>query len=225
MVPDVAEGNLCNIRDHTGREVNLRYSYRVLYQYVNPSGQTYTYGYNENLRLESVTTPRGIEGVRNVYDGANRVVSQRMPDGSTAELRYDDEGQCTYAKDQNGYITAYESDSRFRNIRTVYKDGEERFAYNDNDQLTMYTDKNGNKTQYRYDDRGKLLGSTDALGIQRFFTYNGEGKLLTAGIEGDRLLENTYDRAGRLVRITDALGRSRETLYDEKRGKGICQFM
>ena len=128
------EGNLCNVRDHTGREVNLRYSYRVLYQYVNPSGQTYTYGYNENLRLESVTTPRGIEGVRNVYDGANRVVSQRMPDGSTAELRYDDEGQCTYAKDQNGYITAYESDSRFRNIRTVYKDGEERFAYNDNDQ-------------------------------------------------------------------------------------------
>lgn len=113
----------------------------MLYQYVNPSGQTYTYGYNENLRLESVTTPRGIEGVRNVYDGANRVVSQRMPDGSTAELRYDDEGQCTYAKDQNGYITAYESDSRFRNIRTVYKDGEERFAYNDNDQLTMYTDK------------------------------------------------------------------------------------
>ena len=210
------EGNLCNVRDHTGREVNLRYSYRVLYQYVNPSGQTYTYGYNENLRLESVTTPGGIEGVRNVYDGANRVVSQRMPDGSTAELRYDDEGQCTYAKDQNGYITAYESDSRFRNIRTVYKDGEERFAYNDNDQLTMYTDKNGNKTQYRYDDRGKLLGSTDALGIQRFFTYNGEGKLLTAGIEGDRLLENTYDRAGRLVRTTDALGRSRETLYDEK---------
>ncbi|MEZ3490806.1 MAG: DUF4280 domain-containing protein, partial [Lachnospiraceae bacterium] len=79
------EGNLYHVSDHTGREVCLRYSYRVLQQYINPSGQTYTYQYNENLRLESVTTPRGIEGVRNVYDGANRVISQPLPDGGTAE--------------------------------------------------------------------------------------------------------------------------------------------
>ena len=86
------EGNLYHVSDHTGREVRLRYSYRVLQQYINPSGQAYTYQYNENLRLESVTTPRGIEGVRNVYDGANRVVSQTLPDGGTAEFLYDDEG-------------------------------------------------------------------------------------------------------------------------------------
>lgn len=76
------EGNLYHVSDHTGREVRLRYSYRVLQQYINPSGQAYTYQYNENLRLESVITPRGIEGVRNVYDGANRVISQTLPDGA-----------------------------------------------------------------------------------------------------------------------------------------------
>ncbi len=210
------EGNLYHVSDHTGREVCLRYSYRVLYQYVNPSGHAYTFGYNENLRLESVTTPRGIEGVRNVYDSANRVVKQMLPDGGMAEFHYDDEGQCTYAKDQNGYITSYESDDKFRNVRTAYKDGEERFEYDDNDHRTLYVDKKGNRTRYRYSDKGHLLGLTDALGVQKDFTYNGEGKLLTAGIEGDRLLENVYDKAGHLIKTTDALGRSREIIYDEK---------
>lgn len=93
------EGNLYHVSDHTGREVRLRYSYRVLQQYINPSGQAYTYQYNENLRLESVITPRGIEGVRNVYDGANRVISQTLPDGGTAEFLYDDEEKRTYARD------------------------------------------------------------------------------------------------------------------------------
>ncbi len=210
------EGNLYHVSDHTGREVCLRYSYRVLQQYINPSGQTYTYQYNENLRLESVTTPRGIEGVRNVYDGANRVISQTLPDGGTAEFLYDDEGKRTYARDQNGYITSYESDDKFRNIRTLYKDGEERYAYNDNDQRTLYVDKNGNKTQYSYDEQGNLIKIQDALGIVKNFTYNTEGKLLTASIEGDQLLENIYDKDGHLIRTTDALGRSRKTVYDDK---------
>ena len=208
------EGNLYHVSDHTGREVRLRYSYRVLQQYINPSGQAYTYQYNENLRLESVTTPRGIEGVRNVYDGANRVISQTLPDGGTAEFLYDDEGKRTYARDQNGYITSYESDDKFRNIRTLYKDGEERYAYNDNDQRTLYVDKNGNKTQYSYDEQGNLIKIQDALGIVKNFTYNTEGKLLTASIEGSQLLENVYDKDGHLIKTTDALGRSRKTVYD-----------
>ena len=55
------------------KEVQLCYSYRVLCKFINSSGQEYRYQYNENLRLESVTTPRGIVGVKNVYDSANRV--------------------------------------------------------------------------------------------------------------------------------------------------------
>ena len=49
-------------------------------------------------------------------------------------------------REQNGSVTAYESDERMRNIRTIYKDGEETFAYNDRNQRIRYTDKNGNTT-------------------------------------------------------------------------------
>lgn len=209
------EGNLYRVCDHTGREVQLHYSYRVLCEYVNSMGQVYTYKYNENLRLESVTSPRGIMVVKNIYDSANRVLKQITPDNGVVELLYDDEGQCTYAKNQNGYIVSYESDDRFRNIRTMYKDGVECYEYNDNNQKTLFIDKNGNKTHYRYDEKGRLINIVDALGIQKIYTYNEEGKLLTAGIGENRLLENTYDKSGYLVETTDALGRSIKRTYDE----------
>lgn len=180
------EGNLYRVCDHTGREVQLHYSYRVLYEYVNSTGQVYTYKYNENLRLESVTSPRGIMVVKNIYDSANRVLKHITPNNGVVEILYDDAGQCTHAKNQNGYILSYESDERFRNIRTVYKDGVECFAYNENNQRTLYIDKNGNKTRYHYDDKGRLVNVINALGVQRTYTYTEEGKLMTAGIGGDR---------------------------------------
>ncbi len=210
------EGNLYRVCDHTGREVRLWYSYRVLQKFVNSLGQAYTYGYNENLRLESVTTPRGIIGVRNSYDSANRVVKQFMPDGSVVELKYDDEGKCTYAKNQNGYITSYQSDDRFRNIQTESKGGKEKFKYNDNNQIIFYEDKNGHQTRYQYDEKGYLTGVINALGEQQNFTYNKEGKLLFYAIDGKEVLKNEYDEKGHLVKTADALGRTRQTVYDEK---------
>ncbi len=209
------EGNLYRVCDHTGREVRLWYSYRVLQKFVNSSGQTYTYGYNENLRLESVTTPRGIVGVRNSYDSANRVIKQVTPDGGVVELRYDDTDQLTYAKDQRGHIASYQSDDRFRNVQTSYQDGKEKYRYNENNQIIFYEDQNGNQTKYQYDDKGFLTGVTNALGGQQNFSYNRNGKLTVYAIDGKEVFKNEYDRDGHLVRVTDALGRTRQTIYDD----------
>ena len=63
--------------------MRLYYKYRVMYRFVNSLGYAYDYGYNENLRMESVTTPRGVTGVFNRYDSVNRVVRQTTPDGGS----------------------------------------------------------------------------------------------------------------------------------------------
>lgn len=210
------EGNLYRVYDYTGREVRLCYSYRVLCKFINSSGQEYTYQYNENLRLESITTPRGIVVVKNVYDSANRVVKQITPDGGVVELRYDDKDMCTYSKNQDGFITSYECDDKFRNIRTIYQGSEERFEYNANNQRTLYVDRNGNQTRYFYDEQGRINGVINALGVRNDFVYHKNGKLLSYAIDGKNVLENTYDKDGRLIKTTDALGRSRETAYNAK---------
>jgi len=210
------EGNLYRVCDHVGREVRLYYSYRVMRRFVNSLGHAYDYRYNENLRLESVITPRGVTGVFNRYDSANRVVRQTTPDGGEVELRYDDAGKCTLARDQKGHITTYGSDDRFRNVVTEHKDSREQFRYNDNDQIIFYEDGNGNQTRYQYDERGRLAGVTDALGRQRDYRYDMDGRLLSYAIEGKEVFHNTYDEKGRLAATEDALGRVRRLIYDAK---------
>ena len=59
-------------------------------EYINEEGKSYYYGYNENGKVDSVKTPGGIIGVRNEYDGADRVVRQIPPDRGIVEFAYDD---------------------------------------------------------------------------------------------------------------------------------------
>lgn len=210
------EERLYRVCDHTGREIRIWYAYGMLRQFVNSRGKIYTYNYNENFCLESVVTPRGIEGVKNIYDSANRVVKQLTPDGGIAELNYDDNEKMTYAKGQNGCIVSYESDSKFRNIRTTYEDGEECFEYNDYNQKTLYVDKNGNKTRFRYDGKGNLIGVCNALGEEIRYSYDENGNLLKISMGGKAKQQYQYDEMGRLVRVTDAVGRSTRVIYSEK---------
>lgn len=215
------EGYLIRVKDHTGREVRLWYRYGKLWKFVNPLGHAYIYEYNENGKLKSVQTPMGITGVQNEYDAEGRVLKQTMSDGSVVELRYDDANMRTYMMEPNGNLISYESDDRCRNLRTIYRDGEESYQYNDQNLRILYVDRNGNKTRYRYDEKGNLTGITNALGEQSEFTYDKEGRMLTAAAGGKKLVSNTYDERGRLTETADALGRSRKTSYDEK-GLPVC---
>ena len=151
--------------------------------------------------------------MKNVYDSANRVVKQVTPDGGVVEFCYDDEGMCTYERDQNGYMVSYESDDRFRNIRTIYGDGEECFGYNDSNQMIFYADRNGNQTRYSYDTRGNLTGIKDALGNTMGFTYDNGGRITSVMSDGKVLGKNGYDGKGRIVETSDALGRNRKMVY------------
>ncbi len=207
------EGKLYRVCDHTGREVRLGYSYGVLRKFKNSMGHVYRYGYNENGRLESVTTPRGIEGVRNTYDAANRVVKQETPDGGVVEFRYDDAGMCAYERNRDGHIVSHESDGWFRNTRNVYGNGEERYTYDSGGRIVFYVDRNGNGTRFGYDGKGNLSKITDALGRVMGISRDGEGRITSVTVCGKVLGKNVYDAEGRPVETSDALGRSRKTVY------------
>ncbi len=209
------EKNLIEVEDHTGRKVNLWYQYGKLRWFINSSGYTCTYEYNVNGILDSILTPRGVLGLKNEYDGVDRVVKQTTPDGGVVELCHDDKNNRTYIREQNGSVVVYESDERMRNIRTIYKDGEETFAYNDRNQRIRYTDKNGNTTKYSYDNRGNICQIIYPDGEKRSMTYDAEGHLLTLSVNGVQKRKNLYDGKGNLIRSADALGRSVEIEYDE----------
>ncbi len=208
------EGNLICVKDHAGREVQLWYRYRKLWKFVNASGYTYVYDYNENGKLESVVTPRGIMGVFNEYDSVDRVVKQTLPDGSVAELAYDDEHMRSYVKEPNGSMVIHERDERYRNIKNIYGDGEENFAYNDNNQLTLYVDKNGNTTKYNYCGNGNLTEIIDALGNRMRFSYDESNHLTRTTFPDGSCMKDAYDREGNLIQRVDQSGNSIYIAYN-----------
>lgn len=217
------EKKLIFVEDHTGRKVSLVYQYGKLRWFTNSSGSTYTYEYNENGIMDGVVTPRGILGVKNEYDGADRVRKQTLPDGSVAEFRYDDKNNCTYTKEQNGNLITYECDERMRNIRTIYTDGEETFAYNDRNQKIRYTDKNGNTTRYAYDSRGNLTQVVDALGQKINATFDSQGNLISIKGKNGACTKRHFDRNGNLVEIIDPNETVTRLSYDDdNRLKNIC---
>ena len=210
------EGNLICVKDHTGRKVQIWYQYGKLWKYVNSLGHAYTYTYNENGKLDSVLTPRGITGIINEYDAADRIIKQRMPDGGIIELMYDDDHMRTYMKEQNGNMIIYESDEKFRNIRTIYEDGEEQFGYNDRNQRIWYADKNGNKTRFHYDESGNLIAIENALRQKTEFKYDKNNHLLELKRPDGVISRNVYDENGNLISQIDPLGNTVHIHYNEK---------
>lgn len=209
------ENRLIHVRDHTGRKADMEYQYGKLRWYTNAAGVCYEYDYNENGKLNKVSKPEEGVAVQNEYDGANRVRRQTMPDGSVAELRYDDTNNRTWLKEENGNLMMFESDERHRNIRTVCEAGEELYAYNDKNQLTRYTDRNGNTTRYCYDDRGNMTKRTDAAGQVFHMTYDGQNHLIRMKYPDGTEEKFIYNQQGDLTGMTDRLGNQTRAEYDE----------
>lgn len=211
------EGHLVCVKDHTGREVHLTYQYGKLCSFKTALNNVYSYTYNENGKLESVITPRGIEGVKNEYDGVNRIVKQTLPDGGIIEMRYDDKNNQTYMKEQNGNVTIYESDEKSRNVRTVYEDGEEVFNYNNKNQITLYVDKKGNQTKYEYDNNGNLKQIENALGQKIKYTYDKNNQLTETMLQDGAVKRSFYDQKGNLTEKQDTLGNSISIEYNSRK--------
>ncbi len=89
-------------------------------------------------------------------------------------------------------VRTYTYDSSDR----LLKDGSIKYEYNGNGQITAEKDTLQNKTlaTYQYNDKGQLQSKTNSFGtvtVNESYTYDGQGRLLTAGSES-----YTYDRRG-----------------------------
>ena len=207
------ERKLIYVQDHTGRKISLKFQYGKLRWFTNSMGKTYTYEYNENGKVNGIITPRDILGVKNEYDGVDRVRKQIMPDGGVTEFRYDDENNRTYMLEQNGNLVIYECDKLMRNVRTIYEDGEEIFEYNDRNQKIRYTDKNGNTFRYAYDNQGNMSKVIDPLGQKFYMTYDKRNLLVNIKYPNGTSIKNSYNENRKLIETVDRCGYSTKIEY------------
>lgn len=179
----------------------LRYRYGKRYQFVNSCGFVYTYTYNENGKLESVITPRGIVRLRNTYDSADRVIKQEMPeqiifpDRSCLYIDHDEKGDILSIRNSYGTMVRYEYDNLNR-VKAVVN-GE------------------GNRIQYEYDERNNLLKIIHPDGNFRSYTYNEKGKPVQIQDFDGETINIEYDVMGLPEKQCNKEGRETIKIYDK----------
>lgn len=168
-------------------------------------------------QIKSVTRPLG---GRAIYTQNEAGLLEEITDetsGSRIRYSYDDAGRIKRVSETNSAK------------QTV---GVQKYEYDDQDNLVLYVDALGHKTNYRYSGYDKLAERTDALGFRRQFKYDREERLTEIINERaenylfeydllDRIIEETgfdgaratykYNRAGEVVYQKDAL--KRETFF------------
>lgn len=212
---EVFTGRLSQVIDQAGREVKFTYELGRLKEVITVLGFRYTYYYDANNNINQIRNPRGVNVLKNDYDSQGRTVKQYFADSGELTYEYQKDLSRTLMTEQNGNKIAYVHDEKFRNVKTVYSDGEETFNYNDRNQLISKTDKNENITKFSYDDKGNLSQIIYPDGEKHKMTYDSDGHILVKSVNGTLKKKCTYDAKGNLVKITNALGAVRELIYDD----------
>lgn len=214
---------LSSVSDNGERKIELVYENGNLSKIINETGKSYNYIYDENNKLEQVINPRGVKTVVNKYDGLNRVVSQRFPDGGEMKYAYLDTENKIIFTDQSKSKTEYIHDEKQRTVEIVYPDGNEKNNFNNQNQKVSSIDKNGNKTRYEYNKEGLQSAIINPIGDKLKTEYTNSGKVKSITINGNSYIKAIYNTNGSLVKTIDANNSERKFSYTEKgQIKEVC---
>ncbi|OZM73732.1 type IV secretion protein Rhs [Amycolatopsis antarctica] len=216
------EGNLIEHRDQLGGRTTItRTHFDLPLEEVRPDGTRLRFGYDQALRLTSVTNSQGMVW-RYSYDAAGRLISETDFNGRTIGYRYDAAGQLVCRTNGLGQDIDYLRDRLGNVVRREHGDTVETFEFdpmsrmigaaNEHVRLDLIRDPlgrvvaegvNGRMVTSAYDPIGRRTSRRTPTGAETTWRY-GEGprpaELVTAG----HTVSFGYD----------ALGRETERLLD-----------
>lgn len=195
------------------RTIDLAYdSEGNLTAVTDPKKNTTTFGYDGGHLLTAVTDPRDNTATIDYHE--NIVINISQGDTSKSFTYNADNYTTTMADsvDEGDRIThfVYDDQGRIQQIQRE-KDAQgstatQQFVWDDNNNLTRFTDGNNEATAYTYDERGNLLTLTDPLGQTTTYTYEATyNKITTVSDANGQLTTYTYDTTGNLTQIADPL--------------------
>ncbi|CAG4900835.1 putative deoxyribonuclease RhsA [Paraburkholderia gardini] len=223
---------ISRITDPLNRHVVYAYdSEDRLVQVTDAAGGVWKYSWDSAGRLLEVRDPEEHVQMTNTYDDHDRVVAQRLADGSAFGFAYkiaDGKVMQSEVTDRRGSIRRLEFDVNGRVVRNTYPAGQavqqvQTFAYDATGRITGVTSAD-RQYRYAYDTQGNRISEADQYSTFVTRTYDSYNMLLTEAQAGDPALGFKtvygYDTQGNLVTITDRLG-NRTTMTYDKQGRQL----
>jgi RHS repeat-associated protein len=236
-------GKLSSVTDPFGRLVSFLIVNNLVTAIADTTGVIADYTYNTQ-KLTGVTYADG-SGYSFAYDGQSRMTSVTDKLGNVLESHaYDSQGRATTSERQGGvnrytlnYVSATETDvtdglgrvtkylfdkTKARNVVTRVErlcscgaGGTlvKTWAYDSKLNVTSSTDELSHTTSYTYDTGGNVLTVTDPTGTVTY-TYNSLGQVLTRTDQMSGVTTNTYSGTGNRLTYKDALNNTTTYTYD-----------
>ncbi|MDJ0947097.1 MAG: DUF6531 domain-containing protein, partial [Kiloniellales bacterium] len=171
-----------------------------LLQSIGAAGQTWTYAYDDNDNLETITDPAAVPGVtQRAFDALNRLVQVTDPALGMAGYGYDARDNLIAVTDQRTLTTTY--------VHNAFGD------------VIQIDSPDTGVTVYLVDPAGNVTRMTDARGVVTEFTHDALDRVLTKSFPADATQNVTYgydDTAGGnhgIGRLTSAIDPSGSAAY------------
>lgn len=205
---------LTKVTDMTGRSVEYTYFNNNLADIKDLDGNIWQIEYDKLNRIHKMYDPAGFLELENIYDGKDRVIVQITADGHKSILEYNDVTLETKYIERNGEIRVFRRDEKGRIFEREFYSGREKLVFDDNNQVSQYTDKMGNKYSYTYDSFGNIETETNPLGETTKYQYNEQGQLLKLVNPDGSQYSYEYDSSSNLSGTIDPEGRLVLANYD-----------
>ncbi len=195
---------LTSITSLGGRTITYVYTANRLTTWRDAENRPWSYGYDADNRLTTVTHPKGNTVTTNTYDTLGRVATQADAYGHITQFYFG--GRCNVLVDPDGHQVAFVVDGQGRLAAREDEQGRvARLSYDGQGRPTVLVDRLGDATQTTYDAAsGKWASYTDAAGHQTTFSY-------VAKVQSHSAVDFTYYY---LSRVTYADGAHEDWTYD-----------
>ena len=209
--------HLTMVTDHTGRSVEYTYDASGnLETFTNSRGKTWTFSYDVNHRLLTITDPLSNVMVTNQYDDSGKVWKQWDALSHLTRYDYDEIDHKTTIVDRAGKTRVHKYDN-YRRLKSITDPEGEivQYGYDSNGNRSYAVDSLGNATRYPTNPEGLPTGIEDPLGNASEIEYDpSTGNPVSRKDELGREMSYAYDAKGNLEKVTNPLGDYAATQYN-----------
>jgi RHS repeat-associated protein len=201
-----SSGQLASVTDSEGRALRFAYTGGLLQSVTDVTGgRTWTYGYDANGNLASVTDPNTPAGVQKyTYDGNHLLLTMTDPDGNTTTNTYDTSGR-----------VKTQASPAVNGVQRVTRFDYQGTPVNGN---TTVTDPRGIVSTCSYVN-GLLASRSVATGngnqVTWTYTYNADDSVAAVTDPNGHTTTSVTDEAGNVIARTDGRGNTWFSFYNQ----------
>ena len=206
--------HVTKVTDSTGRSIDLTYDGDNLISVRNPDADSLRFSYDANGYLASVENFEGQVYVENTYDESGHVIHQYAANIGTFDFSYDFDARHNICTGTDGYLCEIWYDELGRITASKDASGTQHVTYNELNQVTSRTDREGNTTEFEYDAAGNKSKITYADGTYERFEYDSNRQVTWMRDRNGNESSYTYDGHTHMTSSTDGRGNTTRYTYD-----------